>query len=110
MTTTTTDLRSAVQQALDALGKWSSGRDMDAVQLNDLIATLESALEQPDGPCPTCVALARTVMVDQMEVGQDDPDFYSRQFMLEELGSLLAWALGIFAVVALLGFLVGVLV
>jgi hypothetical protein len=38
------------------------------------------------------------------------PDFYSRQFMLEELGSLLAWALGIFAVVALLGFLVGVLV
>jgi hypothetical protein len=41
------------------------------------------------------------------EVGQDDPDFYSRQFMLEELGSLLAWALGIFAVVALLGFLVG---
>jgi hypothetical protein len=44
------------------------------------------------------------------EVGQDDPDFYSRQFMLEELGSLLAWALGIFAVVVLLGFLVGVLV
>jgi hypothetical protein len=44
------------------------------------------------------------------EVGQDEPDFYSRQYMLEELGSLLAWALGIFAVVALLGFLVGVLV
>ena len=44
------------------------------------------------------------------DVGQDDPDFYDRQFMLEELGSLLAWALGIFAVVALLGFLVGVLV
>ena len=36
-----------------------------------------------------------------------DPNFYSRQFMLEELGSLLAWALGIFAVVVLLGFLVG---
>ncbi len=44
------------------------------------------------------------------EVGQDDLDFYNRQFMLEELGSLLAWALGIFAVVVLLGFLVGVLV
>jgi len=43
------------------------------------------------------------------EVGHE-PDFYNRQFMLEELGSLLAWALGIFAVVALLGFLVGVLV
>jgi hypothetical protein len=42
------DLRTAVQQALAALGKWSSGRDMDAVQLNDLIATLESALEQPE--------------------------------------------------------------
>jgi hypothetical protein len=40
------------------------------------------------------------------EVGQE-PEFYNRQFMLEELGSLLAWALGIFAVVALLGFLVG---
>ena len=44
------------------------------------------------------------------EVGQDEPDFYNRQFMLEELGSLLAWALCIFAVVVLLGFLVGVLV
>jgi len=44
------------------------------------------------------------------EVGQDDPDFCGRQFMLEELGSLLAWALGIFAVVVLLGFVVGVLV
>ena len=40
------------------------------------------------------------------EIGQE-PDFYNRQFMLEELGSLLAWALGIIAVVALLGFLVG---
>jgi hypothetical protein len=40
------------------------------------------------------------------DIGQE-PDFYSRQFMLEELGSLLAWALGIFAAVALLGFLVG---
>jgi len=38
----------ALKLALDALGKWSSGRDMDAVQLNDLIATLESALEQPE--------------------------------------------------------------
>jgi hypothetical protein len=38
----------ALKLALDALGKWSSGRDMDAVQLNDLIATLEAALEQPE--------------------------------------------------------------
>jgi len=40
------------------------------------------------------------------EVGHE-PDFYNRQFMLEELGSLALWALGIFAAVALLGFLVG---
>jgi hypothetical protein len=40
------------------------------------------------------------------EIGQE-PDFYNRQFMLEELGSLLAWALGIIAVVGLIAFLVG---
>jgi hypothetical protein len=40
------------------------------------------------------------------DVGQE-PDFYNRQFMLEELGSLLAWALGIIAVVGLIAFLVG---
>lgn len=34
----------ALKLALDALGKWSSGRDIDAVELNDLIATLEAAL------------------------------------------------------------------
>jgi hypothetical protein len=43
-----TTLREAAQQALEALGKWSSGRDMDAVELNDLIATLEAALEQQE--------------------------------------------------------------
>jgi hypothetical protein len=36
------------QQALEALGKWSSGRDMGAVELNDLIAALEAALGQPE--------------------------------------------------------------
>ena len=45
-----TTLREAAQQALEALGKWSSGRDMDAVELNDLIATLEAALKQPEPP------------------------------------------------------------
>jgi hypothetical protein len=40
------------------------------------------------------------------EIGQE-PDFYDRQFMLEELRSLLAWALGIVAVVGLIAFLVG---
>jgi hypothetical protein len=41
------DLRTAAQQALEALGKWSIGYHVDAVELNDLIATLETALEQP---------------------------------------------------------------
>jgi hypothetical protein len=51
-----TDLRAAAQQALEALGKWSSGHDMDAVELNDLIATLEAALEQPEQEEYTLVA------------------------------------------------------
>jgi hypothetical protein len=54
------DLRTAAQQALEALGKWSSGRDIDAVQLNDLIATLESALEQPEQAEPVAWMLPRT--------------------------------------------------
>jgi len=32
-------------ELLEALGKWSSGRDMDAVELNDLIAKAEG--EEP---------------------------------------------------------------
>ena len=45
-----TDLRTAAQQALEALGLWATGRDMDAVALNDLIFRLEGALaqRQPD--------------------------------------------------------------
>jgi hypothetical protein len=38
----------ALKLALDALGKFSIGFHVDAVQLNDLIATLEAALEQPE--------------------------------------------------------------
>jgi hypothetical protein len=38
----------ALKLALDALGKFSIGYHVDAVQLNDLIATLEAALEQPE--------------------------------------------------------------
>jgi hypothetical protein len=59
-----TDLRTAVQQALEALGKWSSGRDIDAVQLNDLIATLESALEQPE----------QATGKESLQVGQEEPE------------------------------------
>jgi hypothetical protein len=36
----------ALKLALDALGKFSIGYHVDAVELNDLIATLEAALEQ----------------------------------------------------------------
>lgn len=42
-----TELRAAAQQALAALGLWATGRDMDAVSLNDLIFRLEGALAQP---------------------------------------------------------------
>jgi hypothetical protein len=45
-----TTLRTAAQQTLKALGKWSIGYHVDAVQLNDLIAKLEAALEQPEQP------------------------------------------------------------
>ena len=50
---TMTDLRTAAQQALGALGLWATGRDMDAVKLNDLIHGLEAALyavlAEPEG-------------------------------------------------------------
>lgn len=42
----------ALKLALDALGKWSIGYHVDAVELNDLIATLEAALEQPEQDVP----------------------------------------------------------
>jgi hypothetical protein len=58
------DLKKAAQQALEALGKWSSGRDIDAVQLNDLIATLESALEQPE----------QATGKESLQVGQEEPE------------------------------------
>ena len=40
------------------------------------------------------------------EIGQE-PDFYDRQFMLEEIGSIVLWGIGIVAVVGLIAFLVG---
>ena len=40
----------ALTLALEALGKWSIGFHVDAVELNDLIATLEAALKQPEQP------------------------------------------------------------
>jgi hypothetical protein len=44
------------------------------------------------------------------DIGQDEPDFYGKDFYLEELGALALWGLGITVVVVLLGFVVGVLV
>lgn len=52
-----TTLRKAAQQALEALGLWATGRDMDAVELNDLIFRLEAALAEPTlerNFCPRC--------------------------------------------------------
>ena len=45
-----TTLREAAQQALEALCLWATGRDMDAVALNDLILRLEAALAEPTVP------------------------------------------------------------
>lgn len=47
-----TTLREAAAQALEALGLWATGRDMDAVALNDLIAGLEAALADGDNLSP----------------------------------------------------------
>jgi hypothetical protein len=47
MTDTRTVPVELLRQALEALGKWSTGRDMNGVELNDLIFTLEAALEEP---------------------------------------------------------------
>ena len=50
-----------LQDDCRGLSKWLASRP-DARQ------RLREALAEPDGPCPTCVSLARTVMMDQ--VGQ----------------------------------------
>jgi len=41
------------------------------------------------------------------DVGQDEPNFYSAQYILEELGALVVWGIGIVAVIGLIAFLVG---
>lgn len=42
------------------------------------------------------------------DVGQDDPNFYSDEHLRSELIALAVWALVIMAVVAAIGFFVGV--
>ena len=44
------------------------------------------------------------------EVGQQEPDFYGREFYREELKAVLLCGLGVIAVVGVIAFLVGVLV
>jgi hypothetical protein len=41
------------------------------------------------------------------DIGQDEPDFYGREFLLEELGALVVWGIGIVALIGLVGFLIG---
>jgi hypothetical protein len=41
------------------------------------------------------------------EVGQDEPNFYSWNYVLEELGALVVWGIGIVALIGLVAFLVG---
>jgi hypothetical protein len=47
-----------MQQALEALASYSVGERLNASQVNDLIAQLEAALEQPEQEptCPKCKA------------------------------------------------------
>ena len=57
--------KEAMTQALEALD-WYAECAMVSDKAADAASALRAALEQTDGPCPTCVALARTVMMDQM--------------------------------------------
>lgn len=41
------------------------------------------------------------------DVGQKEPDFYGKDYVLEELGALALWGLGIVALVGLVAFLIG---
>lgn len=41
------------------------------------------------------------------EVGQDEPNFYSWNYVLEELGALVVWGIGVVALVGLVAFLIG---
>jgi len=41
------------------------------------------------------------------EVGQDEPNFYSWNYVLEELGALVIWGIGVIALVGLVAFLIG---
>jgi len=58
------NLRTAAQRALEA---WDGGDVKWFANGYRVMDALRAALEQPEqGPCPTCVALDRTVMMDQM--------------------------------------------
>jgi hypothetical protein len=86
--------RAVAQQALEALGKWSSGHDMDAVELNDLIATLEAALEQfahPPRRDPLTVTELQQALVDADLVDPDaidDPEGFDNGFTLQQIDAL----------------------
>ena len=41
------------------------------------------------------------------DLGQEEPNFYGREFYLEELGALVIWGIGVVALVGLVAFLVG---
>ena len=41
------------------------------------------------------------------DIGQEEPNFYGKDYVLEELGALALWAVGIVVVVGTIAFLVG---
>jgi hypothetical protein len=82
--------RELMQQALDALTykKWwrvGLGEPKDP-KLEAAITSLNERLAQPEQelPCPTCEALARTVMLDQTSHDNFNPDWDAMAVMVEE--------------------------
>ena len=41
------------------------------------------------------------------DLGQEEPNFYSWNYVLEELGALVVWGIGVVALIGLIGFLLG---
>lgn len=72
------DLRAAAQQALEALGLWATGRDIDAVALNDLIFRLEAALAEPVQPVAWMYTHSNGDGTESRSVfiGRDFPTYY----------------------------------
>ena len=77
------DLRTAALRVLEALGLWATGRDMDAIALNDLIFRLEAALAEPQEPVVKEIASALNAM---RAYALDNPCHYYKGVMQDPNG------------------------